>query len=171
MAGCCPRLRRSRHQDRDGWGPTRTPTASVPRARMPDFTPMALTLRSRHHVAEDTRGWVACSVTSDPQCERRNFRLFGPDETLSNVSSGIRGDRPTMGGRTVADDEFLAPEGGSWRCSASISARAGWKAICSRGATGCSTLRSVRSHRRLDVQPAREMAQVTPLPWRRDSHR
>jgi xylulose-5-phosphate/fructose-6-phosphate phosphoketolase len=44
--------------------------------------------------------------------ERRNFRLFGPDETLSNgLQAVFEATRRQWDAATVANDEFLAPTG------------------------------------------------------------
>ena len=62
----------------------------------------------------------------------RNFRVFGPDETASNrLGVGVRGDRPGLGGaESCRPTTTWPPAGGSWRCSASTCARAGWRATC-----------------------------------------
>ena len=74
--------------------------------------------------------------------ERRNFRIFGPDETLSNgLEALFKVTNRQWDAATVPNDEFLAPVPGvSWKCSASISAKAGWKATCSPGGTASSTV-------------------------------
>ena len=64
--------------------------------------------------------------------EARNFRIFGPDETLSNMLGAVFEvtDRQ-WDARTAANDEFLAPTGRCLiRCSASTKARVGWRVIC-----------------------------------------
>ena len=64
--------------------------------------------------------------------DQRNFRVFGPDETLSNLLGAVFEvtDRQ-WDGREEKNDEFLAPPDVCWtRCSASTSARVGWKVIC-----------------------------------------
>ena len=43
----------------------------------------------------------------------RNFRIFGPDETLSNLLGAVFEATPGNGTRELqTNDEFLAPEGG-----------------------------------------------------------
>ena len=61
----------------------------------------------------------SCAMSSRSTSEQRNFRIFGPDETLSNMLGAVFEvtDRQWEA-RTVDSDEFLAPEGGCWtRCS------------------------------------------------------
>ena len=63
--------------------------------------------------AEDTRvlgRWLRDVVTLN--AEQRNFRLFGPDETVSNRLDAVfeATSRQWMGEQT-ADDEWLAPDG------------------------------------------------------------
>ena len=63
----------------------------------------------------------------------RNFRVFGPDETLSNLLGAVfEVTNRQWDAREVKNDEFLAPDGGvsGFACSASINAKAGWKGIC-----------------------------------------
>jgi xylulose-5-phosphate/fructose-6-phosphate phosphoketolase len=82
--------------------------------RMPDFREHALSVPSPGAVmGQDTmvlgrflRDVVALNQT------HRNFRIFGPDETLSNLLGAVFevSDRQWEG-RRQDDDEFLAPEG------------------------------------------------------------
>ena len=82
--------------------------------RMPDFRDHAVAVPSPGSVtAQDTMvlGEFLRDVVLLNQ-ERRNFRIFGPDETLSNLLGAVfevtarQWDAPE-----VADDEFLAPDG------------------------------------------------------------
>ena len=61
-----------------------------------------------------------------------NFRIFGPDETLSNLLGAVfQVTNRQWDAQKVENDEFLAPAGRVLNsCSASTSARGGWKAIC-----------------------------------------
>jgi xylulose-5-phosphate/fructose-6-phosphate phosphoketolase len=99
----------------------------------------------------------------------RNFRLFGPDETASNRLGAVF---------EVTDKAWMAsvepttstsrPTAGSWRSSPSTPARAGSRATCSPAGTAVLVLRGVHPHRRLDVQPARQVAEGhREIPWRR----
>ena len=72
--------------------------------------------------------------------EQRNFRIFGPDETLSNgLEAVFEVTERQWDAATVPNDEWLAPQGASWKCSASTSAKAGSKATCSPAGTVSST--------------------------------
>ncbi len=82
--------------------------------RMPDFRDHAVDVPSPGAVtAQDTMvlGEFLRDVAVLNQ-ERRNFRVFGPDETLSNLLGAIFEvtDRQ-WDAREVANDEFLAPNG------------------------------------------------------------
>ena len=63
--------------------------------------------------------------------ESRNFRLFSPDENNSNRWQDVLEvtDRCYMA-EIRPEDDNSARTAGSWKCSASTNARAGWKAIC-----------------------------------------
>ena len=97
--------------------------------RMPDFRDHAVAVPAPGAVdAEDTRvlgDFLRDVITLND--EQRNFRIFGPDETLSNLLGAVFEvtDRQWEAG-TVAGDEFLAPQGRVVdRCSASIRCE-GW---------------------------------------------
>ena len=82
--------------------------------RMPDFRDHAVAVPSPGAVtAQDTMvlGKFLRDVVALNQ-ETRNFRIFGPDETLSNLLGAVFEvtDRQ-WDAREVADDEFLAPAG------------------------------------------------------------
>jgi xylulose-5-phosphate/fructose-6-phosphate phosphoketolase len=82
--------------------------------RMPDFRDHAVDVPSPGALtAQDTMvlGKFLRDVTVLNQ-EQRNFRIFGPDETLSNLLGAVFEvtDRQWEA-REVADDEFLAPDG------------------------------------------------------------
>ena len=101
--------------------------------RMPDFHQHAVTVTSPGAVAaQDTMvlGKFLRDVVKLNETER-NFRIFGPDETLSNILGAVfEVTNRQWDAREVPNDEFLARSGLYWiRCSASISARAGWKDI------------------------------------------
>ena len=91
----------------------------------------------------------------------RNFRIVGPDETASNRLGDVFEvtDRAWMGERT-ADDDHLAADGRVME----ILSRARLPGVArglpaDRSARPVLVLRGVRPHRRLDVQPAREVAE------------
>ncbi|GAA4396858.1 phosphoketolase family protein [Tsukamurella soli] len=81
---------------------------------MPDYRAYAVTVDSPGAVnAEDTRvlGTLLADVIALND-DARDFRLFGPDETLSNMLGAVFEvtDRQWEA-RTVAGDEYLAPQG------------------------------------------------------------
>ena len=129
-----PGCARPRGQRRMGANPHTNGGVLLRDLRMPDFRTHAVAVASPGAVdAEDTRvlgGFLRDVVTLND--EQRNFRIFGPDETLSNMLGAVFEvtDRQWEA-RTVDSDEFLAPGGGCWiRCSVSIKAKAGSRAIC-----------------------------------------
>ena len=82
--------------------------------RMPNFRDHAVHVPSPGAVtAQDTMvlGHFLRDVTKLNQ-EKRNFRIFGPDETMSNLLGAVfEVTNRQWGAREVTDDEFLAPEG------------------------------------------------------------
>ena len=82
--------------------------------RMPDFRDHAVHVPSPGAVTgQDTMvlGKFLRDVATLNQ-ERRNFRIFGPDETLSNLLGAVfEVTARQWDAREVADDEFLAPDG------------------------------------------------------------
>jgi xylulose-5-phosphate/fructose-6-phosphate phosphoketolase len=82
--------------------------------RMPDFRDHAVDVPSPGAVtAQDTMvlGKFLRDVTALNQ-EQRNFRVFGPDETLSNLLGAVfEVTNRQWDAAEVPDDEFLAPEG------------------------------------------------------------
>ena len=83
--------------------------------RMPDFRRYAVDVPSPGAVkAQDTM--VLGNFLRDVSAlnaKPRNFRIFGPDETLSNLLGAVFEVTPRQwDARMVEDDEFLAPVGG-----------------------------------------------------------
>ncbi len=82
--------------------------------RMPDFRDHAVDVPAPGAVtAQDTMvlGNFLRDVAVANQ-EQRNFRIFGPDETLSNLLGAVfEVTARQWDARAVADDEFLAPDG------------------------------------------------------------
>jgi xylulose-5-phosphate/fructose-6-phosphate phosphoketolase len=82
--------------------------------RMPDFRIHAVDVPSPGAVtAQDTMvlGKFLRDVVTLNQ-EKRNFRIFGPDETLSNLLGAVfEVTNRQWDASAVADDEFLAPDG------------------------------------------------------------
>jgi xylulose-5-phosphate/fructose-6-phosphate phosphoketolase len=82
--------------------------------RMPDFREYALDVPTRsvtgigdtHVLGKFLRDVIRLNL------EQRNFRLFGPDETLSNgLEAVFEATNRQWEGSTVANDQFLAPAG------------------------------------------------------------
>jgi xylulose-5-phosphate/fructose-6-phosphate phosphoketolase len=82
--------------------------------RMPDFRVHGLDVPSPGAVdGQDTLvlGKFLRDVATR-NADHRNFRIFGPDETLSNLLGAVfEATNRQWDARTVADDEFLAPDG------------------------------------------------------------
>ena len=82
--------------------------------RMPDFHVHAVTVPSPGAVnAQDTLvlGQFLRDVAKCNQ-DQRNFRIFGPDETLSNLLGAVfETTNRQWDARKVENDEFLAPDG------------------------------------------------------------
>jgi len=82
--------------------------------RMPNFRDHAVQVPGPGAVAaQDTLvlGKFLRDVTALNQ-DRRNFRIFGPDETLSNLLGAVfETTNRQWDARKVDDDEFLAPDG------------------------------------------------------------
>jgi len=92
--------------------------------------------------------------------EQRNFRVFGPDETLLNGLEALFEATPRQWhAATEPNDEFLGALGAR-DGDAQRAPMPGWlEATCSPGGMDSSTATSVHPHRRLDVQPARQVPQ------------
>jgi xylulose-5-phosphate/fructose-6-phosphate phosphoketolase len=56
----------------------------------------------------DTHVLGAFLRDGETSADQRNFRVFGPDETLSNGLKPSLSDRPPWEAATVRNDEFLA---------------------------------------------------------------
>jgi xylulose-5-phosphate/fructose-6-phosphate phosphoketolase len=109
--------------------------------KMPDFREFAVAVpKPATVVSEATRvlGTFLREVMRLNQ-ERRNFRVFGPDETASNRLGALFEvtDRTWLADRRP-EDESLGPDGRVMEILASTAVRAGSKAISSPGATGSS---------------------------------
>src|SRR5580704_18157921 len=82
--------------------------------RMPDFRDHAVTVNSPGAVSAGDTTVLGLFLRDVAKLNRdgRNFRIFGPDETLSNMIGAVfevsnrQWDAPIVG-----DDEFLAPVG------------------------------------------------------------
>ena len=110
--------------------------------RLPDFCDYAIDVpQPGNFMNEDARtlGKFLRDVIK-LNADRRNFRIFGPDETASNrLTAVFEATNKQWLGEVVPTDDHLAPEAASSRCSASTSARAGSRATSSPAGTGSST--------------------------------
>ena len=111
--------------------------------RMPDFHVHAVDVPSPGVVeAQDTLvlGRFLRDVVKLNQ-DQRNFRIFGPDETQSNLLGAVfEVTNRQWDARAAEMTNFWRRQDACWtRCSASTSARVGSKDICSPGGTDCST--------------------------------
>ena len=100
--------------------------------RLPDFRDYAIQVPEPGSVmGEDAR--TLGKFLRDAlklNAHERNLRVFGPDETASNrLTALFEVTNKQWAGEVIPTDDHLAPEGASWRCSASINAKAGSKAI------------------------------------------
>ena len=162
---CCPTWPRWPHSASGGWAPTRTRTPGWSVIwRCPTTAPKRSLWPPRARWRQKTPACSAPScVTSFPlNDEEYNFRLFGPDETLSNMLGAVFEvtDRQWEA-RTVDTDEDLATQG---RVLDSMLSEHQCQGVAGRlpthrTARAVQLLRGVHPHRRLDVQPARQMAQ------------
>ena len=132
--------------------------------RMPDFHQHAVTVPSPGAVAaQDTMvlGKFLRDVAKLNQAER-NFRIFGPDETLSNLLGAVfEVTNRQWDAREVSNDEFLAPAGQVLDSMLSEHQCEGWLEgyLLTGLARPVQQLRGIYPHRRLDVQSAREMVE------------
>ena len=135
--------------------------------RMPDFRVHAVSVPSPGAVdAQDTLvlGQFLRDVVKLNETQR-NFRIFGPDETLSNLLGAVF---------EVTNRQWDAHEGAGRRIPRTGRPRAGLDAqrapvrglagrlSADRTARAVQQLRSLHPHRRLDVQPARQVAEGHP---------
>ena len=93
--------------------------------------------------------------------EQRNFRVFGPDETASNRLDALFEVTPrTWLAQRLPEDEHLGPDGRVMEILSEHTCQGWLEGYLLTGRHGLfNTLRGLRAHRRLDVQPARQMAQ------------
>ena len=132
--------------------------------RMPDFRPHAVSVPSPGAVtSEDTRvlGRFLRDVAAENQSPR-NFRVFGPDETLSNMLDAVfEVTSRQWDAREVADDEFLAPDGSVLEFDAERASMRGLagRLPADRTPRPVQQLRSLHPHCQLHVQPACQVAE------------
>ena len=142
--------------------------------RMPDFRAHAVNIPSPGAVdGQDTLvlGKFLRDVTA-LNTERRNFRVFGPDETLSNLLGAVfEATSRQWDAREVENDEFLAPEGlvldsmlSEHQCEGWLE---GYLLTGRHGVFNCyeAFVRIVDS---MFSQHAKWLKVASELPWRRD---
>ena len=141
---------------------------------MPDFRAHALAVSAPGAVnAEDTR--VLGAFLRDVilrNAQQRNFRLFGPDETLSNMLGAVFEvtDRQWEAG-TVTGDEFLAPTGRVLDSMLSEHQSEGWlEGYLLTGRHGLFNCYEAFIHivDSMFNQHAKWLKVTAQLPWRRD---
>ena len=142
--------------------------------RMPDFRAHAVTVASPGVVeAEDTRvlGKLLRDVVTRND-EQRNFRIFGPDEILSNLLGAVFEvtDRQ-WDARTVPDDEYLAHSGRVLDSMLSEHQSQGWlEGYLLTGRHGLFNCYEAFIHivDSMFNQHAKWLKVTAQLPWRRD---
>ncbi len=141
---------------------------------MPDYRAHALAVSAPGAVnAEDTR--VLGAFLRDVilrNAQQRNFRLFGPDETLSNMLGAVFEvtDRQWEAG-TVTGDEFLAPTGRVLDSMLSEHQSEGWlEGYLLTGRHGLFNCYEAFIHivDSMFNQHAKWLKVTAQLPWRRD---
>ncbi|MDQ2875763.1 MAG: phosphoketolase family protein, partial [Actinomycetota bacterium] len=142
--------------------------------RMPDFrahavsvpAPGAVTAQDTLVLAEFLRDVIALNA------EQRNFRVFGPDETLSNFLGAIfEATSRQWDARTVPGDEFLAPEGRVLDSMLSEHQCEGWlEGYLLTGRHGLFNCYEAFIHivDSMFNQHAKWLKVTAQLPWRRD---
>ncbi len=153
-----------RQRESGAWARTHTRTegALLHELRMPDFCDYALDVPHPGITGPgDTRVFAQFlrKVTA-LNTPARNFRIFGPDETISNgLEAVFEATERQWNADTRADDQYLAHDGrvmgGAQR--ASVPGLAGGL-LADRSARTVQLLRSLRPYRRLHVQSACQVA-------------
>ena len=142
--------------------------------RMPDFRDHAVDVPSPGAVeAQDTLvlGEFLRDVTTLND-DQRNFRIFGPDETLSNMLGAVfEVTSRQWEARTVANDEFLAPDGRVLDSMLSEHQCEGWlEGYLLTGRHGLFNCYEAFIHivDSMFNQHAKWLKVTAQLPWRRD---
>jgi len=142
--------------------------------RMPDFCEHALEVPSPGAVdGEDTLvlgEFLRDVITLND--DRRHFRVFGPDETLSNLLGAVfETTNRQWDARTVDNDEFLAPEGRVLDSMLSEHQCEGWlEGYLLTGRHGLFNCYEAFIHiiDSMFNQHAKWLKVTSQLPWRRD---
>ena len=140
---------------------------------MPDFRTHAVEVRAPGAVtAQDTLvlGGFLRDVSA-LNAAPRNFRIFGPDETLSNLLGAVFEVTPRQwDARTVESDEFLAPTGGVHDSMLSEHQCEGWLEgylLTGRHGLFNSYEAFIRIVDSMFSQHAKWLKVTSELPWRR----
>jgi xylulose-5-phosphate/fructose-6-phosphate phosphoketolase len=140
---------------------------------MPDFRAYAVDVRAPGGVkGQDTMvlGTFLRDVSA-LNTAPRNFRIFGPDETLSNLLGAVFEVTPRQwDARTVDDDEFLAPIGGVHDSMLSEHQCEGWLEgylLTGRHGLFNSYEAFIRIVDSMFSQHAKWLKVTSELPWRR----
>jgi xylulose-5-phosphate/fructose-6-phosphate phosphoketolase len=140
---------------------------------MPDFRSYAIDVRAPGGVkGQDTMvlGTFLRDVSA-LNTAPRNFRIFGPDETLSNLLGAVFEVTPRQwDARTVDDDEFLAPIGGVHDSMLSEHQCEGWLEgylLTGRHGLFNSYEAFIRIVDSMFSQHAKWLKVTSELPWRR----
>ena len=140
---------------------------------MPDFRAHAVDVRAPGAVkGQDTMvlGTFLRDVSA-LNAAPRNFRIFGPDETLSNLLGAVFEVTPRQwDARTVDDDEFLAPIGGVHDSMLSEHQCEGWLEgylLTGRHGLFNSYEAFIRIVDSMFSQHAKWLKVTAELPWRR----
>ena len=141
---------------------------------MPDFRTYAVKVRAPGAVkAQDTMvlGTFLRDVSALNK-EPRNFRIFGPDETLSNLLGAVfEVTSRQWDAQTTADDEFLAPVGGVHDSMLSEHQCEGWLEgylLTGRHGLFNSYEAFIRIVDSMFTQHAKWLKVTSELPWRRN---
>jgi xylulose-5-phosphate/fructose-6-phosphate phosphoketolase len=141
---------------------------------MPDFRTYAVDVRAPGAVkAQDTMvlGTFLRDVSA-MNAAPRNFRIFGPDETLSNLLGAVfEATSRQWDAQTTADDEFLAPVGGVHDSMLSEHQCEGWLEgylLTGRHGLFNSYEAFIRIIDSMFTQHAKWLKVTSELPWRRD---
>ncbi len=141
--------------------------------RMPDFRDHAVDVPSPGAVvAQDTMelGKFLHDIVLENQAPR-NFRIFGPDETLSNMLGAVfEATKRQWDAQEVSDDEFLAPDGGVLDSMLSEHQCEGWLEgylLTGRHGLFNSYEAFIRIVNSMVSQHAKWLKVTSELPWRR----
>ena len=142
--------------------------------RMPDFRLHAVTVPSPGAVdAQDMRvlgGFLRDTVALN--AERRNFRIFGPDETLSNLLDAVfEVTNRQWDAEKAENDEFLAPQGRVLDAMLSEHQAEGWLEgylLTGRHGLFNSYEGFIRIIDSMFTQHSKWLKVTSELPWRRN---